>query len=234
MIDIHCHMLYGVDDGAKSLEESVLMLKDAKKQGVDEIILTPHYRHGMFPYRVEKILDHYKVLCKEAKKVGVRLHLGTEYHVNSRIVEYLDKKRCMPLGHTKYVLTEYDFETDYNYIYNMSRELMANGYVPVVAHVERYKCMTQDIGHAAELREMGAMIQINADSVLGLDGRAAKKFCKEMLNSSLVDIIASDSHGIKKRSSHMAKCYKYITKKYDEDYAEELMNRNPARIVADK
>lgn len=234
MIDIHCHMLYGVDDGAKTLEESVLMLKDAKKQGVDEIILTPHYRHGMFPYRVERIVENYKTLCKEAKKIGIKLHLGTEYHVNSRIVEYLDKKRCMPLGHTKYVLTEYDYETDYGYIYNMSRELMANGYIPVVAHVERYKCMTDDLGHAAELREMGAFIQINADAVLGYDGRQLKRYCKELLNASLVDVIASDSHGIKKRVSHMAKCHKHISKKYGEEYADMLLNDNPARIIADE
>ena len=232
MIDIHCLMLNGEDDGAKKLEETILMLKDAKQQGVDEIILTPHYRHGMFPYKTEKVIEHYKVLYKEAAKIGIKLHLGTEYHVNSRIIEYLDNKRCLSLAQTKYVLTEYEFDTDYNYIYNMSKDLLAHGYIPIVAHVERYGCMIKDTGHVAELKELGAMIQINADAVIGKEGHSTKKFCKEMLNMSLVDFVASDSHGIKKRTNHMQKCYDYISRKYGEEYAEELLCNNPRKIVA--
>lgn len=231
MIDIHCHLLYGVDDGAKDIEESIAMLKGAKKQGIDQIILTPHYRHGMFPYDAKTIVANYKALYIEATQIGIKLHLGTEFHVNSKIIEYLNKKRCLPLGNSKYVLTEYEYETEYSYIYNMSRELLSNGYIPVIAHVERYACMQEDIDNAEELRELGALIQVNADAILGNDGRAAKKYCKEMLKAEYIDIVASDSHGIKNRANHMEKCYKYISKKFGEDYAELLMQHNPEKIV---
>lgn len=84
MIDIHCHLLYGVDDGSKSLEESVEMLKIAKKQGITGIILTPHLRHGMFKHPLEKIERHYKKLMPYANKLGIELKLGTEYRCGNR------------------------------------------------------------------------------------------------------------------------------------------------------
>ena len=87
MIDIHCHLLYGVDDGSKSLEESVEMLKIAKKQGITGIILTPHLRHGMFKHPLEKIERHYKKLMPYANKLGIELKLGTEYHVATDMID---------------------------------------------------------------------------------------------------------------------------------------------------
>ena len=87
MIDIHCHLLYGVDDGSKSLEESVEMLKIAKKQGITGIILTPHLRHGMFKHPLEKIERHYKKLMPYAKKLGIEIKLGTEYHVATDMID---------------------------------------------------------------------------------------------------------------------------------------------------
>ena len=87
MIDIHCHLLYGVDDGSKSLEESVEMLKIAKKQGITGIILTPHLRHGMFKHPLEKIERHYKKLMPYANKLGIEIKLGTEYHVATDMID---------------------------------------------------------------------------------------------------------------------------------------------------
>ena len=94
MIDIHCHLLYGVDDGSKSLEESVEMLKIAKKQGITGIILTPHLRHGMFKHPLEKIERHYKKLMPYAKKLGIELKLGTEYHVATDMIDAFHGGLC--------------------------------------------------------------------------------------------------------------------------------------------
>lgn len=232
MIDIHCHLLYRVDDGAHTIEESVEMLKEAKRQGIRAMILTPHYRHGMFGYPLAKVEEHYKNLLPYAKKLGIILKLGTEYHVNSDIVEAIKVGRCHTLADTKFVLTEYKYETQFSYIKKMSQELILNGYIPVIAHVERYACMTEDIDAAEELQDMGAWIQINADAVVGNHGRKVKKYCKKMLQAGYVDVIASDSHGIKERVCNMEDCYKYISKKFGEDYAEELMDTKPAQILS--
>ena len=116
MIDIHCHLLYGVDDGAKTIEESVAMLEAAKEQGISAMILTPHYRHGMFAYPKEEIEEHFRILEPYAQKLGISLALGTEYHVNSHIVEALDSGRCRTMAGSRYVLCEYSHDSEYAYI----------------------------------------------------------------------------------------------------------------------
>ena len=230
MIDIHCHLLYGVDDGAKTIEESVAMLEAAKEQGISAMILTPHYRHGMFAYPKEEIEEHFRILEPYAQKLGIYLALGTEYHVNSHIVEALDSGRCRTMAGSRYVLCEYLHDSEYAYIYQMTQELVLHGYIPVFAHVERYGALA-DLQLAEELRNLGAWITVNADAVLGLEGMGPKKYCKKMLKAECVDAIASDSHGIKNRANHMGKCYELIEKKFGREYADQLLVNHPAKIL---
>ena len=243
MIDIHCHLLYGVDDGAKTIEESVAMLEAAKEGRV--IAGKTHakkqqkegnlkgwgaYRHGMFAYPKEEIEEHFRILEPYAQKLGISLALGTEYHVNSHIVEALDSGRCRTMAGSRYVLCEYSHDSEYAYIYQMTQELVLHGYIPVFAHVERYGALA-DLQLAEELRNLGAWITVNADAVLGLEGMGPKKYCKKMLKAECVDAIASDSHGIKNRANHMGKCYELIEKKFGREYADQLLVNHPAKIL---
>ena len=98
MVDIHNHGLFDVDDGAATLREAVRMLREAKQQGVHAIVLTPHYRHGMFKYRREIIEAQFADLKAEAEQMGMDVYLGCEYHVNSRILEYLESGRCLAMA----------------------------------------------------------------------------------------------------------------------------------------
>lgn len=231
MIDIHCHLLYGVDDGPKTFAESRDMLREAKAQGISHIILTPHYRHGMFPYDKERILRHFKKVREYAGRIGVEVCLGCEYHVNSKCIQYLDTGRCLTLGGSTYTLTEYSYETEYSYIRNMTRELTHHGYTPVIAHVERYRCMTEDPGRAEELQTLGALVQVNADAVLGLEGRKTKQYCRYLLKHGLADIVSSDSHGMDRRACHMEKCQTYVTRKFGAETARNVFERNPGKIL---
>lgn len=233
MIDIHTHLLFGVDDGAKSLEESVAMLEEAKKQGIETCILTPHYRHGMFPYEKEKIDEHFEMLTKEAEKIGVKIYIGCELHVDSSLIECLQTERCYTLCKSSYVLTEYSYATEYDYIYEKTRRLISCGYIPVIAHVERYECFLKKPKLCAEISDVGAFIQINADSVLGLVDKKAEKFCKKALSKGWIDIVASDSHGVKHRVNNMEKAYRFIEKKYGEKYANYLFREIPLKIIED-
>lgn len=230
MIDIHNHILYEVDDGAKSIEESIAMLKDAKAQGVDAMILTPHYRHGMFSYPKEVIEKNFMHLKREAEGIGVELYLGTEQHVNSMTVEYIQTGRCHTLADTDYVLAEYKHDTDFSYIKASVQDLLLHGYIPVIAHVERYACM-EKTAHVELLRDMGAMIQVNADAVIGKDGLRAKRYTKKLLKQGLVDFVASDCHGIKDRKSSMGKCRDYLYRKYDKRYMDKILEKNAGKII---
>ena len=233
MVDIHCHMLYGVDDGPKEIEESIKMLKEAAEQGITDIILTPHYRRGMFKFDKEIILRNKAELDKHAKEVGINLYLGTEFHVNGDIIEYLESGRCLTLADTEYVLSEYEYDTDYSYLFRMTHELLRHGYVPVIAHVERYGCLVRNPKRLEELQEIGALVQMNAGAIIGEEGWGAKSFCKKALKHGWVDIVASDSHGIKKRVCYMEDCYDYLSDKYGERNAHRLMNKNPMKIIGE-
>jgi protein-tyrosine phosphatase len=231
MIDVHCHLLYQVDDGARTMEESVAMLQEAASQGIEAIILTPHYRHGLFGYPKREIEAHLAALEPVAEELGVRLYLGTEYHVNSGMVEAFSNGKCHTLAGGRYILTEYSANSDFSFAKQTTQEALHCGYIPVVAHAERYEFIMDDTGCAAELREMGALIQVNADAVLGRDGRGAKKLCRVLLKEDLVDLVASDSHGITERACHMRQCFEYVAKKYGGERAERLFSRTPAQIL---
>lgn len=231
MVDIHNHSLFGVDDGAETIETSIAMLETAYRQGVDAVILTPHYRHGMFPYPTEEIKEHYRQLSGHAEQIGIRVYLGCEYHVNSRMIEYLQSGRCMTMAGGSYVLTEYDYDTDYTMIYNETKQLLMTGYVPVIAHVERYGCLQKKPELCRELSEVGAMIQINAAGVLGKDGKNEARCCKKLLKNEWADIVASDAHGITRRPNYMAECRDYIGKKYGTEYAGMLFDSNPLKVL---
>jgi protein-tyrosine phosphatase len=230
IIDIHNHTLYGVDDGPRSIKESLKMLQDAKNQGVETVILTPHYRHGMFGYPSRLVEDNFAYLREKAKPIGINLYLGCEYHIDDMATEAFDSHRCHTLADSDYVLCEYKYETPYSYIERQTYHLLSSGYIPIIAHAERYKCLASDSKLCDKLSHMGALIQINADSVLGLTGFVDKYVCKKLLKKECVHIIASDAHGCEQRSSHMGQCYEYISNKYDSSYADLLFYRNPSKI----
>ena len=227
MIDIHCHLLYGVDDGSKSLEESVEMLKIAKKQGVKGIILTPHLRHGMFKHQLDKIERHYKKLLPYAKKLGIDLKLGTEYHVATDMIDDFQEGRCHTLADTQYILTEYSHSSEWSFVHKMTREAIFAGYIPVVAHVERYECMASNIENVRTIRNMGADIQINASSVTGGGGKNVKKFVHSLLKEQLVDYIGTDAHRCEgSRVPNIRECSNILYKKYDEKYIDSILYGN--------
>ena len=197
LVDIHCHILPGVDDGAPDMETSRAMIRDAYEQGVRYIIATPHYRPEMFEPSMKKVIRVYHELRDYAEEVGIGLRLGCEYYRNEQMIRHLDKKLRPTMLGSRYVLTEFStndsFVTVRNYIY----ELITKGYRPIVAHVERYFCC-QEPERIQELKKLGAQIQINADSVLGYEGHTIKKFCAGLMKDDLVDfqnplIVDSDS-----------------------------------------
>ena len=131
-------------------------------------------------------------------------------------------------------MTEYSFETEYSDIRTQTKKLLSYGYVPVIAHAERYACLLKKPRLCLELLDSGAYIQLNADSILGLDGKAGEKFCRKLLKNQWADFVASDAHGMKERANHLGKCMEYVAKKYGGDYAEILFGSNPQKILDSK
>lgn len=230
MTDIHCHILPEVDDGARSVREAVRMLNMQRENGVSTVILTPHFRPGMFEPTVSQIYTSYYRLKAAAADTGIRLLLGREYHISSRFEEHVKMKSLPVLADSDYVLAEYSSRHSYALIRRSSELMLRAGYRPVIAHVERYPDLS-DIEKVEELCRMGVLMQVNAGSILGEETRTAKKYCRKLIDRDLVHFIASDAHRTNIRKPNLGKCYTYISKKIGEDYAEKIFRTNPLMVI---
>ncbi len=229
MIDLHCHLLPYVDDGAHDLEEAEKLLALEAEQGVTELCLTAHLRREMFGTPDEQLQRQYERLKPMAEEKGLTLHLSREYHWDEQTLEKLQAGEVLPIG-KNVLLTEFSSMHSAEQIFRAAGEIREYGYIPLIAHAER--CPAIGPEEAAALRDEGALIQVNADAVLGYDGRGAKKLVWLLLKAGAVDVIASDAHDTEFRPPRMRECFARIAKKLDRETAERLMRTNPARILA--
>ena len=159
----------------------------------------------------------------------MNFYLGCEYFVHNYMMANLRDVRCRMAG-TEYLLMEFPTNGHFAYMHNVISRLIKVGYKPIIAHIERYMCLVMDTGRVQMLKDLGALLQINAGSVLGKSGITKKRFCNEVLRKELVDFIASDAHNMETRPVLLAECMKKVEKKFGEGYMEKLFRENPARI----
>ena len=177
LTDIHCHILPGVDDGADTMEEARKILRLEYRDGVRTIIATPHYREGMFEPAMKQVVKVYIQVREMAREMGMHLYLGCEYHTNSRMVKDLRRRRRPSMVGSSYVLTEFSGAHNYEKIRNQVYDLLTEGYQPILAHIERYPCLREDIRKVRELVDLGAYIQMNAGAILGESGNLTRRTC---------------------------------------------------------
>lgn len=231
--DIHTHILPGVDDGSKSFDESMEILKKEYGAGVRTIYATSHYRLGMFEPKLETVKERYKILCESAKKSfpNLKIILGCEFHACENMVSILDDELRPTLGNSGCVLVEFSSIHNYDYIRNKCYELLVGNYTPIIAHIERYPALFNHFDLIEELIGMGAYTQMNANTILGKDGFKYKMFAKKMMKNDLVHFIASDVHNTRERTTHIGECIEYVTNKMGQSYADKIFCYNPENII---
>lgn len=228
--DIHCHLIPYVDDGASSFEEMKRLLQMENHDGVQRIILTPHFRPELFETSPKKIRSYYELTKKAAKEVGIRTYLGCEFYRYSDLLEDLKGKKVRTMHGSKYVLIEFAPQDLFQTIRNFLYELLANGYTPILAHVERYmEC--RDMGQVRELSDMGVWIQVNAGALLGKQGIRIKQYCWKLIEEDLVDFIASDAHDLKHRKPNLGKIIRKLERKKGKAYVRRIFEENPGKIL---
>jgi len=232
-IDMHCHILPGVDDGAKDLEETKKMLNIAYKDGVRYIIATPHYHPKRGQSSQVEIKRQLNLVRQEAKKIDENflIFYGNEIYFGQDIPELLQEKKILAMNGRDYVLVEFSPSAEAAYIKQGLLRLQMCGYKVILAHVERYQCIREDVSLAQYLSDMGIFLQVNAGSILGDSGRTVKKFVKELLEEELVFCVGTDAHDAKKRPPQMSKAALYVEKKYGEDYARRIFFSNAAKML---
>ncbi len=233
LFDIHCHIIPFVDDGAGDIEESVQMLRMEYEQGVRKIIATPHFRFHMFETPLEQIKEQFLLLKQAAEEIGgdLELYLGCEFHANMEMVRMLSEGTVAAMAGSRYVLVEFSSGAEQRYIRERLYSLLSNGYKPIAAHIERYENLRKDIGFVAELADMGAYMQVNADSIIGREGFGTKRFCKKLMQAELLHFVGSDCHGSRQRVSRIGEAYAYVSKKLGDAYARQIFIENPQKII---
>ena len=233
MIDVHCHTVPAVDDGAASKKEVRNLLLQEYKSGVRELILTPHYRKGMFETPRDIVERRAEYVAREVDRLrlDMQVYLGCEYHANADMLMELCKEERFRMNGGRYVLVEFSGRHDYQRVRNYIYQLQQEGYYPVVAHVERYPQVIKQLEQVEELIELGAMIQVNAGSLLGENGFRMKNVSRRLLKKRWIHFIASDAHDSKTRYPNLGECAKYVLKKMGKEYAETVFVKNPKKML---
>lgn len=236
LIDIHCHLVPGVDDGSDTMAESMQLLRMEYQEHVSVVIVTPHYRKGLFETPQSKIQAAIKAMRLQAREEGIRVRIysGCEYHSRSKMVDDLNNKKRPTLVGTPYVLTEFSGSDSYNLIRKQIYDLIVAGYRPIIAHVERYNALTKNAVLIQDLINLGAEIQITSGSLLGDFGRPTRKFCLNLMDEHRVHYIASDAHNTIDRIPNLGTCADFVEKKFGIEYARQLFLENPGKIIAGK
>lgn len=233
MVDMHCHLLPGVDDGALDMEQTIAMLQIAAKEGIEKIIVTPHYKNNHHCVPPETLHNKIADIREEAVNRGIliSIYLGNEIFYFDDMIDKLDSEEIFTLNGTDRVLIEFSPSEDYTHIRNSLDNVVASGYVPILAHVERYKCIVQDYKRVNDLRHMGVEIQINVSSIDGLIGWNTKKFCYELIKNQWVDYVGTDAHDDVRRIPKFQKCYQVLIKKFNPRYIEKIFYGNALEII---
>ena len=237
MIDLHNHLLYGVDDGSKSLNESIDVLRDMFNNGYTDVILTPHYiKDSIFNSNRKNNLSKMKIIKKELdkNKIGIKLYLGNEIYINDDILELLDSKEISSLNNSKYLLIELPMTGEYAEYDELFMDLIENGYSVVLAHPERYYTFQKDFNLIRELNDLGVYFQCNIDSILGKYGTHAEAVIKKMLKEKLVTFLATDIHYKKRDCNEWQKAFDKMLKYVSHDELDMLLEGNAKKYLLKK
>ncbi len=235
-IDMHCHCLPGIDDGAATLEDSLQMLKTAYADGIRKVIATPHFHHRRGHVPKEVIIQKLTEVQESIKEVCPELELypGNELYYSSKLPELLAENQVCTLADSRYVLIEFSPDKEFAEMRNALLNVQSQGVWPILAHMERYLCLVKKPQLAEELAEMGIYLQVNAHGVLGNYGRKEKKLIKKMFSGDLISFVASDAHDTEHRKQELSAAAEYVRKKFGEDIAEKCFWHNPQMVIDNK
>ncbi len=234
LCDVHQHLVYGVDDGARELDDSVAMLQACIQNNTTDVICTSHVRgHGSVSRR-DAYLRHIDKLREYINKntLPLCLHTGSEIFYSEDSIEILKHRIAFPLGESDHVLLEFTPYEPYETLLRAALEFFNEGYTPVFAHVERYECL-RDIEKLQRLREeCGLRAQMNANTVLSSKGLFGDRFVKKLLKNDLIDFVGSDAHNTSNRSTHLREAYDILERSYGTDKAICLCQTNAGALLS--
>lgn len=235
MIDIHMHLIPGVDDGAEDMEMALVMMARAREHGISQIIATPHSE--VFRYSKEGGKIIFKRLVDAAAKVcpDMKLYLGCEVYcetgIMDQVLEALDSGRYPTMNGTKYVLMEFSQWVYPENTLPCMEALVKAGYRPIIAHMERYKYLRSNMELVDQFRSMGALIQLNAYSLFDEMDESIKNWARQMVLERKVDFLGTDAHRTYHRPPSAEWGLNWLYENVEQDYADAIARGNAAHLL---
>ena len=226
MIDIHCHILPGLDDGSKSIEESLEMARIAISEGISHIIATPHHANGKYHNEALTVLNATVLLNQELQrhKLPLQVLTGQEIRVYNNLISDYDSNMLLTLHISRYVLIEFPSHEIPKQMNELIHELRMFQLTPVIAHPERNRQIMDKPDRLLDLIQLGALSQVTAHSLNGLFGSKVQHLSLQLCRSNLVHYIASDAHNVNPRSFGLAQAYQKISQELGCEYRNYYMN----------
>jgi len=229
LIDIHNHILPGIDDGPKTEQDSIAMAKYAVDQGIHTVVATPHHKNGRFNNKKEEILKYVSVLNElfKSKNIPLTVLVGQEVRIYGDILEDIDKNEILTVNHSKYLLIELPFDEVPYYTEKLLYDIQLAGYIPVIVHPERNAELRRDYRKMYDLVLKGSLTQLTAGSILGHFGKEIEQFSHNLIQANLTHLIASDAHDVISRPFELQEAYALVKQQYGLDtYYMFLENSN--------
>jgi len=233
LVDLHCHFVPGVDDGARDVDEAIVQLAEYDRQNIHTVVTTPHLAasaaHGQWRDDIDAAFAELSAVASRAFP-SIDLSLSFEFRLDDPDSDLSDRR--IGLGDGGRLLVEFPMLAMPAYPDRMLEIVLEAGWVPVLAHPERYSGVERAYGWIAGWREMGALMCINAGSLWGEHGGEAQRVARRMLSDSSVDLIASDNHARPHRAATVRQAWDYLAESDCEEQATLLTAANPAAVLA--
>ncbi|MVX64176.1 capsular biosynthesis protein [Clostridium chromiireducens] len=240
IIDIHSHIIPGIDDGSKSMEMSLDMLRNAEKDGTKEIVATPHYLLEYGEATIDEIKDYVQEINRilEQEKIDVKVYSGQEVYFNENIIDYYIQGKIGTINDSRYMLIEFPMHKFDNNIFDILYELQVRNIVPIIAHPERYKPIIEKPSLINGFINEGYLFQLNAGSIEGKFGENVKKTANILLDNNIYNFIGSDAHNINKRNTGINNALGLINesviKDILKDSSKKLLDNDRIEFVGEK
>lgn len=233
MIDIHSHVIPGIDDGSSSVDETFNMIQEAKQAGFTDIILTSHFLVGHYETEPSEMVFWKNKLqdVLSMQDISVNLHSGMEIYISNQMEELIENKRLLTLANSRYMLIELPMGSTVKYLDHVIYTLESLGIIPIIAHPERYKYVQDNPEIVKEYKDKGTLLQCNYASILGFYGNTAKKTVKKLLKGNYVDFLGSDCHKQNQIFTLIPEAVKKIKKVIGENEFEKISTLNPKKIL---
>ena len=229
MIDLHSHILPRLDDGSQSMEESLAMARLAVECGVHAMVATPHCVYG----RTREVYSGWLLLREALEDEGIplRVYLGMEILGTTETAQLLREGQLFTINGSRYPLIEFPFQMTQQEITDILRSVIQAGFLPLIAHPERYECVQEDPGCINVWKKHGCLFQVNRGSLLGRFGGSAQDMALSLVDRGFATVVASDAHSPRMRTPWLRDVYGLLGEEFSSDAARYLLQRNPKSIL---